>query len=424
MRRFSFNDVAVLLAGRWRPAILLVLLAKIFAATTSAVADERTFRLRGRLDTDSIWTTQSDANIAAFGDLGNVVGLRRARIGAEGTFAVGGRYLTEIDLASGDVVLRDLMVGWGDPQGIGERRIGHFLEPFSLELGTSDNVYAFMERSPVNALDPERSWGAGLFRENLTENSLLALGVFQSGSDLNDFQGGDGSAAALTGRFTTAPILEDDGRRLLHLGAAVSERLPEAGVVVINQRPRSSLIDFVDSARSPFVPQIRVPADFQQLLNLQVAFVRGAFWTQTEWYGSWIAQRNGGTVYLHGFHTDCGYFLTGEHRRYLGPAGVFGPIHVQHPVIRWFGGRGRPRGSGAWEVAARMSYLDFQDSDTPADAAGQRVGIRQMQSTLGMNWYLADQLRVMFNYSYAVPDEPNSGLSAANVFAARLALFW
>jgi hypothetical protein len=30
----------------------------------------------------------------------------------------------------------------------------------------------------------------------------------------------------------------------------------------------------------------------------------------------------------------------------------------------------------------------------------------------------------MFNYSYALPDEPNTGTSAADIFAARLAAFW
>src|SRR6188508_1696585 len=36
-----------------------------------------TVRLRGRIDTDAIWSNQSPANEATFGDLGDVVGLRR-----------------------------------------------------------------------------------------------------------------------------------------------------------------------------------------------------------------------------------------------------------------------------------------------------------------------------------------------------------
>jgi hypothetical protein len=30
----------------------------------------------------------------------------------------------------------------------------------------------------------------------------------------------------------------------------------------------------------------------------------------------------------------------------------------------------------------------------------------------------------MFNYSYALPNEPNTGTSAASIFAARLNVFW
>src|SRR5688572_29020897 len=155
-----------------------------------------------------------------------------------GSVADCGRYVGEIDLATGEVVLRDLFGALNGVRRNGEWRAGHYLEPFSLELGTSDNTFAFMERSPINALDPERSWGLGLFSEHLTESTLLSVGAFKGGSDVNDFQGGDGSSFALTGRLTSAPILEDDGRRLLHVGLAVSERVPTSGVVIVNQQPR------------------------------------------------------------------------------------------------------------------------------------------------------------------------------------------
>jgi phosphate-selective porin OprO/OprP len=320
------------------------------------------------------------------------VGLRRARIGAEGNLAIGGRYVGEIDLATGEVVLRDLFGALDGFHRDGEWRAGHYLEPFSLELGTSDNIFPFMERSPINVLDPERSWGFGLFSEQLTESSLFSVGVFHGGSDVNDFQGGEGSSFAVTGKLTAAPILEDDGRRLLHVGIAVSERVPTRVVVVINQQPRTSLIDFVDSARSPFAPVIRVPSDFQQLVNLQTAMARGSFWTQAEWYGTWIDQRHGDAVFLYGFHADCGYFLTGEHRSYSGQSGTFGPVRVRRPVFRCFSGRDRERGWGAWEVVARFSYVDSLDAATPTDSDGRPVGILLSDATFGVNWYMADHL--------------------------------
>src|SRR5262249_24378704 len=132
-----------------------------------------TFRLRGRIDTDSLWTTQSAANIATFGDFGEVVGLRRVWLGAEGELGSSGSYIAEIDLASGEVVPRDVYVGFGEVKKFGECRAGHFLEPFSLELGTNSNYTPFMEQSPVNLLDPARNWRLALFRARPTANSTL-----------------------------------------------------------------------------------------------------------------------------------------------------------------------------------------------------------------------------------------------------------
>jgi hypothetical protein len=126
-------------------------------STTGHAETGTTFRLRGRIDTDAIATTQGQANESIFGDLGDAVGLRRARIGAEGNLGIGGRYITEIDLASGNVVLRDVFVGVGEAQDEGEFRSGHYREPFSLELATGANYFAFLERSVINVLDPARN---------------------------------------------------------------------------------------------------------------------------------------------------------------------------------------------------------------------------------------------------------------------------
>src|SRR6478735_6672611 len=108
------------------------------------IKPQTTIRLRGRIDTDFIWTSQSAANTATFGDLGDAAGLRRARIGVQGNL-LSGHYIGEIDLASGQVVIRDLFIGLGDVDRSGEDRIAHFREPFSLEGGTSANTFAFME---------------------------------------------------------------------------------------------------------------------------------------------------------------------------------------------------------------------------------------------------------------------------------------
>jgi phosphate-selective porin OprO/OprP len=406
------------------------------AATTSVAADEPTwprehhltsgitYKLRGRIDTDFLWTEQSAKNEADFGTLGDAAGLRRARIGIEGDLPNDGLYVAEIDLASGNVVIRDLFAG---QEGCfdAQTRGGHFREPFSLEGGTSANSFAFMERSPANVLDPARNWGLGLYYLQPTQDSALSLGYFYGGPDQNDLEGGDGSTTGATGRLTFAPIDEGDGEQLLHFGVALAERLPTKGIIIINQQPQSPLLEFNDSVSSPFVPTLMIPATFQHILNAQVAAARGSLWTQAEWYGTFIDQSGGGgDVFYHGNHVDVGYFVTGEHRAYDSASGVFGPVRVNHPVFCGPASHGRSLGLGAWELTARFAWLDFFDPNTPLGPNGQQQGVELAQGTVGVNWYLTDRVRILFNYTYAEPTEPNFGQSSASVFGTRLNVFW
>lgn len=382
-----------------------------------------TYQLRGRIDTDAIFSEQSPENEATFGDLGNVVGLRRARIGLEGALWDEGSYVAEIDLASGEVVIRDLYAaspGWFDSQ----TQLGHFREPFSLEGGTSARFFAFMERSPVNTLDPSRNWGLGLMQMQPTDDSALAIGAFYGGPDPSDLEGGPGSTAGVTAKLTAAPIDEENGRYLLHFGAAVAERLPLDGIIIVNQKPRSPLLELGDSSTSPFTPTMKIPADFQHILNAQLAVAHGPAWAHAEWYGTFIDQPSGAPIFFQGNYVDVGYFLTGEHRQYDRATGVLGEVEVQRPFLYGPASRGREWGMGGWELAARLAWLDFINANTPLGANGQLQGVEQTQWTFGLNWYLTDRLRLMFNYSYVLPTNPNTGPSTANIFATRLGYFW
>ncbi len=389
---------------------------------TYECAPDYTLRFRGRLDADALWVEQSAANEAFFGDVQDAVGLRRAWVGIDGEWGGDRRYQFEMDLASGIPEPRDVFIADGIRRESGEYRLGHFREPFSLEGGTSARFMPFIERSASNLLDPARNWGLGWFRE--FEDSSLALGAFQDGTGPAGIIAGVGSTCDFTGRYTYCPINEDHGRDLLHFGIALSELVPEDGTIVINKQPQSSLLDFGDNSTSYFVPRIVYEADFQQLLNVQVLRARGAFWAQAEWYGSWIDQTAGGVVYYNGCYVSVGYFLTGDNRSYDKGNGTLGAIRVNRPWLRGAAARNRPYGYGAWEVTARLAYLDFVDGDTPLGPIGQPQGLRLPQMTYGVNWYLSDRVRLMFNYQYDMPDEINSGSSTASTFATRLGIFW
>ena len=99
------------------------------------------------------------------------------------------------------------------------------------------------------------------------------------------------------------------------------------------------------------------------------------------------------------------YFLTGEHRGYDRRFGVFDRPTVAENAFFVKGEDGHCKyGLGAWELAYRFSYLDL-------NSHGINGGILP-QHTVGLNWYLNDNLKVQFNYLNAnreVTGPSNSG---------------
>ena len=72
---------------------------------------------------------------------------------------------------------------------------------------------------------------------------------------------------------------------------------------------------------------------------------------------------------------------------------------------------------GAWEVAARYSYLDLNDG-----SHGLKGG-RQQDITLGINWHLYSNVKLMTNYVHAIVMDTGakngSERGHANIFQMR-----
>jgi len=58
------------------------------------------------------------------------------------------------------------------------------------------------------------------------------------------------------------------------------------------------------------------------------------------------------------------------------------------------------------------------------NSLGQPPGVELMQATFGVNWYLADRLRILFNYSLAAPRNATSNEGLAHLVGTRLGVFW
>jgi phosphate-selective porin OprO/OprP len=284
-------------------------------------------------------------------------------------------------------------------------------EPFSLEELGSSRFRTFMEVSlPTYALSPGRdigfltgntaregrmTWSAGLF---LNTGSLSTVG------DTKD-EISEASGLNLTARITGLPWYEEEGRRLLHLGLGYSRQFRNDQQGVARSYPESRLTD------DKLVDTGEFDTDGNDLIGAEAALVYGPLSLQGEFM---VRAVNGsGNPTLWGFYGHGSWFLTGEHRRYDTESALFTEVAPKSTFPPWKGGW------GAWELALRISYIDLNDGDLR--------GGQERNLTAGMNWYLTEQYRVMFNYINArVTDRANPpavGDGSEQTYAARFA-FW
>ena len=90
-----------------------------------------------------------------------------------------------------------------------------------------------------------------------------------------------------------------------------------------------------------------------------------------------------------GFYVYGSYFLTGENRRYNTKSGSFDMVKPKKN-FKW------GESLGAIELAARYSALDLADEDIS--------GGRLQDTTVGVNWYLNPNMRIMLNYVHSEAD--------------------
>jgi phosphate-selective porin OprO and OprP len=382
-----------------------------------------TFEVRGRIEAEVVNAAQSARSRAAVGDLVDGYGFRRVRLGALGGIGESASWVSEVELAGGSVRLRDVFVGLDAVPNVRQVRVGHFREPFSLEGMTSSNVMTFLERSPVNVLGPARNWGVCGFWWADDERALFTLGAFRDGTGSNGQSTGNGNNWAFTARLTGLPVDETAGDevRLVHVGGAFSQRVPQGGLIAFTPRTASTLLTVDDNPGSPFLPVLDVFANSYQLYNVQAAGVRGPLSLQAEWTAVRVQQAHAGGLFVQGVYVAGSCFLTGEHRGYNRTRGSFDEVNVRKPLLR---DRADPRGGcGAVELTTRLAYLDFNDPNLPPDLNGLPSATRLYEATVGVNWYLNRNTRIMLNYTAAIPDKMMS-TTVAHLFGLRTAIFW
>jgi phosphate-selective porin OprO/OprP len=337
--------------------------------------------------------------------------MRRARLFVGGKMFGNVLYKAEYDFVNSMPDYRDVFIELtGLP--FGSVRVGNFYEQFCLEELTSDNYITFMERSAVDLFAPGRNPGIMAHSTFAGSRGTWALGVYRQDTSPGVSQ--ENGAYSETARITFLPVEQSDGRRLVHIGIAVSHRRPPEKVRSYSLRPSAHLANNLVSTGG-------FAAERALLLGGEAAWVEGPLSIQAETaLASHADPHFEDTNTLEtdptfmAFYVQGSYFFTGEHRPYKRSDGAFDRIDPNSN----FGD-----GSGGLQLAARFSYGDLEDPDHGI-AGGTLTDI-----TFGANWYLNPHTRVMMNYVVGLPsrsDEAETGSSdrdgTVNVFQTRFAI--
>ena len=350
---------------RWSLSVLLVIPVFASASASNSIdlgnksiktrPDNSKLRIEGRM----MWDSDIIDGIHREGQSGSDLELRDAQLTVINKLNKDWKTELQFDfegknekLSIADANIK--YTGWNDLK----LTIGKAKEPFGLEKLTSSSYLTMIEESmATDAFVPSRNLGISLSGD--THRLGWTLGLYDI--DNNDTEH---NPYAVTGRLTYAPWHQHDN--LLHLGIAGSIRDFDGEKYKIDERAEVHLADKI-------VTSAKTAANQVSLLGLEVAGVKGPFSLQAEYMLADINTEAAANVNYAGYYLQGSYFLTGESRSY--DQGEFGKI--------------KPRAqAGAWELTTRYSVLDAQDNDS---------GVKATNVTIGINYYVNQQIRLMVN---------------------------
>jgi len=256
--------------------------------------------------------------------------------------------------------------------------------------------------APLAALAPGVNAGVEIGRPVFGQRATWKFGLFTAGSSQDTGDASKNYGRAIT-RFTALPIYQanpdhPDSATLLHLGMSANVLYSADSSLLYRSRPESHLAPYV-------IDTGKIAADDALVAGAEAAWVKGPFSIQGEYLHSWVNEKGGRAPGFEGTYASASWFLTGESRPYDRQNGCFSRV-IPRKNFDW--GKG---GWGAWEVAARYSFVNLDS----ADVHGGRLSMLMT----GVNWYLHSHVKCRFEYGCGrvAGRQPEGNL---NVFQTRM----
>ena len=417
-------------------------------------------RLSGFFQLDDGLFSQPQASRERIGNALDGVSFRRTRLQAFGKLTEFTNYSIMMDFAqAGRPSFMDV---WGEQEQIpffGTIRIGQFRQPGTMESWTSIRHFEFLERSVAfQAVEPFRRVGIMAYAMAEDERTQWAYSIYATGltfwngqetvystigENRNGAQIGDNGGVAFASRITH--LLYDDpraeNRSLLHVGGGyrygTTGGSPDTEGAFAKTYRSAIIPEFYvgdptglgfAGAGTPLVADTgRILANDFNDFHLELAGGSGPAHFQTEAMLTTVGQFGGPAIMQPAAYFQCGYMLTGEAIGYLNQVGAFDYTVVPFTPFFGSGRHGRIRGWGAWEVAARWSYVDLSGVNVrPENQLSNTAGpppspnaATVNQTTVGVNWYWNRFAKVQFNWIRSMPDYIGYGAAPFDIYGTR-----
>ena len=315
--------------------------------------------------------------------------IRRGRIEIDGVFDQNWGYAAEFDYAKNKVAIKDLKLGY-ESSGGATYYIGHQKQPYSLSLEMSSNDLPFVERSVDNflvAAFTDRAIG-GRF-ENHGDNWFVAGGIYGDSLKSGSTNGDEGWGSA--GRLIFSPLVEDN--RVLHLGVRGAYRSIDVSTPTMTIKDQTTDFSNLNIVNTGALPNL----ESATLFGPELAASWGPVYVTAEHSTAKLDRTGKDSAEFTGWNAAISFNLTGESHAsgYRLSSGEFKCIK---PTKYFDISNG---GIGAWELSARYASIDLNDGDI--------TGGKEDALTLGVNWYINQNVRVMADWTRILDtDKSNS----------------
>ncbi|MBU0719753.1 hypothetical protein KJ877_00265 [bacterium] len=301
---------------------------------------------------------------------------RRIRVYHKGSFFDEDLFYEAEYSFTGDNKYKDIFIGYKDliePLDLSYRiKYGNIKIPFSLESYSSSKYITFMERALTDSFATGRKMGGEIVFSKEFEESRLNIFASAFSNSIDEQMNEEANRPGYSMRWTYAYKFAKN--HLFSVGSALMYQDMKNTEIKFNQASESEFI------REKYVSVKIQDVDIVRKKNIEVLYINNKYSLQSEYVKTYVDALKDSYAFQ-AYYLQGSYFIIGSSRKYKLSSSTLAQI--------------KPNKDGALELALRYSHIDLNDKDERGGA--------QTDYNYGINWYINDELKLMFNYVVAEP---------------------